>query len=82
MADGEAEKILNAVEAMIAPIKTMMIKTIGMAIDLAPYFAKLAKVYYDEYVKAGFTPEQALEMAKHGVTLAANTSQAMAGSGK
>lgn len=76
MADGEAEKILGAMEALLVPLKSMMVKSIGMSIDLAPYFAKLAKVYYDEYLKVGFTKEQALEMAKHGVTTAAETAKA------
>jgi hypothetical protein len=76
MADGEADKILKAIDAMIAPVKAAMIKTCAMSEELAPYFAKLAKVYYDEYIKAGFTPEQALEMSKHGITMAQATAQA------
>ena len=76
MADGEAEKILKAMSALMAPLKTLMVQAVGISHDMAPHFAKLAKTYYDEYVKVGFTPEQALELAKHSVATATETAKA------
>ncbi len=73
MADGEAEKIVSAIQALMAPVKAMMIDGLTMSMGLAPHFGACAKAYYDAYTKVGFTPEQALDLTKHALTNAVNT---------
>ena len=48
-------------------IRIAMIGLVEAAQVVAPYSAKLAKLYYNEGIKAGLTEAQAWEFAMHGI---------------